>query len=134
MTYLFAHSTLWRMPPTAESKGLSQLRRGALEYCVLALLRQDPSYGYELVQALADVDGLVTSEGTIYPLLTRLRREQLVATFWQESEEGPPRRYYKLTAAGERALTDFAEEWSRFRDGVDALLTLSGAGDDHHEH
>lgn len=100
---------------------------------MLALLRQAPSYGYELVQALGDVDGLMTSEGTIYPLLTRLRREQLVTTFWQESEEGPPRRYYELTAAGQRALADFIEDWGRFRDGVDALLT-SGAGDDHHEH
>jgi hypothetical protein len=57
---------------------LSQLRRGVLEYCVLALLREQERYGFELVRSLSAVDGLVTSEGTIYPLLTRLRKEALV--------------------------------------------------------
>ena len=75
----------------------SQLRRGTVEYCVLALLRDGDRYGFELVRALSDVDGLVTSEGTIYPLLTRLRKDELVTTFWRESESGPPRRYYQLT-------------------------------------
>ena len=83
---------------------LSQLRRGVLEYCVLALLRQQERYGFELVRSLSAVDGLVTSEGTIYPLLTRLRKEALVTTFWQESASGPPRRYYRLTDAGGAAL------------------------------
>jgi PadR family transcriptional regulator len=101
---------------------MSQLRRGTVEYCVLALLRGGERYGFELVRELSDVDGLVTSEGTIYPLLTRLRKDQLVTTFWRESEAGPPRRYYELTPAGEAALTDFTKEWSRFRDSVNAIL------------
>ena len=109
--------------------GLSQLRRGVLEYCVLALLRQQERYGFELVRSLSAVDGLVTSEGTIYPLLTRLRKEELVTTFWQESASGPPRRYYRLTDAGGTALTAFSEEWTRFRDGVDALLSNGGRHD-----
>jgi PadR family transcriptional regulator PadR len=108
---------------------LSQLRRGALEYCVLALLRDEERYGFELVRRLSSVDGLVTSEGTIYPLLTRLRREALVTTSWRESESGPPRRYYRLTEAGRSALATFAEDWARFRDGVDALLTPGGRHD-----
>src|SRR3954447_24984731 len=111
------------MEPGAASNALSQLRRGVLEYCVLALLRDHERYGFELVRSLSSVDGLVTSEGTIYPLLTRLRREQLVTTYWEESASGPPRRYYRLTDAGADALAAFVEEWSRFRDGVDALLT-----------
>src|SRR5215210_676022 len=102
--------------PVPTRKSLSQLRRGTLEYCVLALLRGGARYGFELVRALSEVDGLVTSEGTIYPLLSRLRREQLVTTFWQESEAGPPRRYYQLTGAGHAALADFTTEWARFRD------------------
>ena len=65
---------------------------------------------------------MVTSEGTIYPLLTRLRKEELVTTFWRESESGPPRRYYRLTDAGDGALADFTREWTRFRDAVDSLL------------
>ena len=108
---------------------LSQLRRGALEYCVLALLRERERYGFELVRSLSAVDGLVTSEGTIYPLLTRLRKDELVTTFWQESVSGPPRRYYRLTDAGATALSAFADEWTRFRDGVDALLTPGGRHD-----
>ena len=101
---------------------LAQLRRGVLEYCVLALLRRHQRYGFEIVHTLADQAGLATSEGTIYPLLSRLRRDGLVQTSWQESPAGPPRRYYQITPAGERALDRFRDEWSRFRDTVDGLL------------
>ena len=80
--------------------GLSQLRRGVLEYCVLALLRDGERYAFELVRDLSDTEGLVTSEGTLYPLLGRLRREELVQTTWRESSSGPPRRYYSLTRQG----------------------------------
>jgi DNA-binding PadR family transcriptional regulator len=74
-------------------------------------------------------DVAITSEGTIYPLLTRLRREALVTTSWRESESGPPRRYYRLTKSGRAALAAFTEDWARFRDGVDALLTPGGRHD-----
>ena len=107
---------------------MSQLRRGTLEYCVLALLRDGQRYGFELVRTLSEADGLLVSEGTIYPLLSRLRRAHLVSTSWQESETGPPRRYYQLTDAGQRALADFSDEWARFRDSVDAVLTTQGDG------
>jgi PadR family transcriptional regulator PadR len=101
---------------------ISQLRRGVLEFCVLALLRDAERYGFELVRALGEADGLVTSEGTLYPLLGRLRREGVVETTWRESVEGPPRRYYRLTPHGEALLDAFVVEWERFRDSVDALL------------
>src|SRR4051812_13903418 len=101
---------------------LAQLRRGTLEYCVLALLAGRERYGFDLVHELGQADGMVTSEGTIYPLLARLRRDGLVETSWRESPAGPPRRYYRLSAAGELALTQFAEEWRRFRDAVDRLI------------
>ncbi|NMM22113.1 MAG: PadR family transcriptional regulator [Phycicoccus sp.] len=108
------------IPP--ESKPLSQLRRGVLEYCVMSLLSDTSLYAFDLVRQLSDSDGMVISEGTIYPLLSRLRRDGWVSTTWAESVEGPPRRYYALTPAGERALLAFAAEWRRFRDAVDALL------------
>jgi PadR family transcriptional regulator PadR len=98
------------------------MRRGTLEYCVLALLRGGERYGFDLVRELSQVDGMVTSEGTIYPLLSRLRRDGLVTTTWRESSSGPPRRYYRLTPAGERALESFGTEWERFRDAVDHLV------------
>jgi PadR family transcriptional regulator PadR len=106
----------------APSGLLAQMRRGTLQYCVLALLVEEERYGFDLVRALADVDGMVTSEGTIYPLLGRLRRDGLVQTTWRESTSGPPRRYYRLTAAGRTALGGFAQEWSRFRDAVDYFI------------
>lgn len=68
---------------------LSQLRRGTVEYYVLAPATGRGALRLELVRTLSEVDGLVTREGTIYPLLTRLRREKLVTTFWRESEAGP---------------------------------------------
>jgi PadR family transcriptional regulator PadR len=101
---------------------LSQLRRGVLEYCVLSLLADDELYGFDLVRRLGEVDGMVTSEGTIYPLLSRLRREGRVSTRWVESEAGPPRRYYALTDDGRAALAGFSQDWRRFRDSVDQLL------------
>lgn len=107
---------------------LPQLRRGALEYCVMALIRDVPRYGFDLVRELSEAEGLLTSEGTIYPLLSRLRKEGLVTTSWQESESGPPRRYYALTTDGRAALERFVQDWSRFRDGVDRVLGLRGPG------
>jgi PadR family transcriptional regulator PadR len=64
----------------------------------------------------------VTSEGTIYPLLSRLRRDGLVETTWRESSTGPPRRYYRLTKDGRASLAAFKDEWGRFRDAVDDLV------------
>jgi PadR family transcriptional regulator PadR len=122
------HGTLWCMELGRARNAVSQLRRGTLEYCVLALLRDGRRYGFELVRTLSEADGLLVSEGTIYPLLSRLRRDRLVSTSWQESETGPPRRYYQLTDAGQRALADFSDEWARFRDSVDAVLTTQGDG------
>lgn len=101
---------------------ISQLRRGVLEYCVLALLQDKESYSYEIVHALSQADGLVTSEGTLYPLLSRLRKEDIVSTTWRESDAGPPRRYYRLTKTGQARLSAFVAEWYRFRDSVDTLL------------
>jgi PadR family transcriptional regulator PadR len=100
----------------------SQLRKGVLEHCVLALLRDGPKYGVELLSELSAVSVMTTSQGTIYPLLSRLRREGLVDTELRESPNGPPRRYYTLTAVGRAALADFTRAWPLFRDAVDHFL------------
>jgi PadR family transcriptional regulator, regulatory protein PadR len=105
---------------------VAQMRRGVLPYCVLAMVREKERYGFELVQALGAIDGMVTGEGTIYPLLARLRRQGLVETTWQESATGPPRRYYRLAPAGREALAEFTGSWRRLRDSVDDLLASSG--------
>ena len=101
---------------------LAQMRRGTLQYCVLSLLADEERYGFDLVRGLAQMDGMVTSEGTIYPLLGRLRRDGLVESTWQESPSGPPRRYYRLTDAGRAALEGFKLEWRRFRNAVDHFV------------
>lgn len=105
---------------------LTELRRGVLEYCVLAVLCDDVSYAFDIVRTLSEGGELLTSEGTIYPLLSRLRRQQLVTTTWRESEAGPPRRYYQITETGRRALGGFAADWARFSHAVDALLETAG--------
>jgi PadR family transcriptional regulator PadR len=103
-------------------KPFTELRRGVAEYCVLAVLRDAESYAFDIVRVLAEAGGLVTSEGTIYPLLARLRRDDLVTTTWRESDAGPPRRYYRITVDGRGALDAFVADWTRFRDAVDAVL------------
>jgi PadR family transcriptional regulator, regulatory protein PadR len=114
--------TLQYMVVPGLGKQLSQMRRGAIEFCVLSLLRDEDRYGFDISRTLSSFDGLVTSEGTIYPLLGRLRQEGYVETTWHESPQGPPRRYYRLTDAGRGALDAFVVEWDRFRDSVDKLL------------
>jgi PadR family transcriptional regulator, regulatory protein PadR len=108
------------------ASGLTQLRRGAIEHCVLALLDRGERYGFDLVRELGEAGELVTSEGTIYPLLSRLRRDGLVETTWRASDAGPPRRYYRLTGSGHAALAGFRTDWTRFRDAVDDVLGTRG--------
>lgn len=104
-----------------DASWLSQLRRGVADRCVLALLGNQERYGFDLAKTLADAH-LIAGEGTIYPLLSRLRRDGLVHTVWRESNQGPPRRYYALTAAGSEALGQFRVQWAQFAVGVSNLL------------
>lgn len=113
---------MWRIVASTQDPLLAQMRRGTLQYCVLALLAEGERYGFDLVRELAEVDGMVTSEGTIYPLLSRLRRDGLVEPTWRESPSGPPRRYYRVTKSGQAALDAFGTEWTRFRDAVDHFV------------
>ena len=94
------------MPVPADGL-VSQMRRGALEYCVMALIQQTPRYAFEMIEGLGET-GMLTTEGTLYPLLSRLRRDGLVKTEWRESVDGPPRprrlpeRVDKLSRRGRR--------------------------------
>jgi PadR family transcriptional regulator, regulatory protein PadR len=93
-----------------------------VEYCVLSLLEPDARYGFEITQMLGSEGSLLLTDGTVYPLLGRLRGEGLVSTEWRESKSGPPRRYYSLTTSGRRALIEFRQEWRQFCQAVDAVL------------
>ena len=91
---------------------LSQLRRGILEYSILMMTKNKSAYGYELISALNAYDVLSTTEGTLYPLLKRLERENLIAATWKETTPGvPPRKYYDLTEEGQAALDMMNQEW-----------------------
>ena len=102
--------------------GVAQLRRGVIQYCVMALVQTAERYGFDLVRELASFEGMAMSEGTLYPILSRLRRDGLVQSTWRESPSGPPRRYYRLSDRGSRALAAFREEWTGFARAVDHLL------------
>ncbi len=108
------------------SKALTELRRGTVQYCVLALLRRRPMYGFELVKTLEETGGLVRSLGTIYPLLARLRADSLVTVTSERSTTGPVRRYYQITERGADVLASFVGEWRGFRDSVDLLFDDGG--------
>ena len=100
----------------------TQLRKGVIEYCVLAMLKEMPRYGGEVIQMLRARGELVVSEGTIYPLLSRMRSEGLVETEWRDTAGGAPRRYYRLSRSGLKAVAQFRDEWFRFRDSVDNIF------------
>jgi len=110
-----------RMVLGATRKLPTELTRGVVEHCVLALVNDGEAYAFDIVRTLG-ARGLVTSEGTIYPLLARLRRDGLVTTDWRESDAGPPRRYYRITREGQRALDAFTADWAALREAVDGLL------------
>lgn len=99
----------------------TQLRKGLLELCIMNLLSQGDLYGYDLAKRLSGVEGLVTTEGTIYPLLARLKRAGLVQRRLVESAAGPARKYYALTRGGQRARAAMNAYWDALAGGVRSL-------------
>ncbi len=97
-----------------------QLKKGVLELCVLSLLKRDDKYGYELIAEISK--GIEISEGTIYPLLRRLKNEGYVETYLEESSEGPPRKYYRLTEKGDNTRIMYLDEWNEFLRGVNSII------------
>lgn len=89
---------------------------------MLALVRHRESYGYELAAALEEAGLGAIKGGTLYPLLLRLERRELITATWREGTVGPARKYYRITPAGEEVLRDTAAEWHVFRRGVDSIL------------
>jgi PadR family transcriptional regulator PadR len=100
-----------------------QLRKGCLELAVLASLWKGRLYGLEILRRLEDESGLLLSEGTVYPLLTRLRNEGLLDSEWVESDGGHPRKYYRLTPAGRRGAIEMARTWSRLSVAIGDLVS-----------
>lgn len=105
-----------------------QLRKGCLELAVLAALWDQKLYGLEILRRLQSDSDLVVSDGTVYPLLSRLKTLGLVRSEWIVAEVGHPRRYYALTAAGKRRALDMARIWTRFTSSMSRLLAPLGKG------
>jgi PadR family transcriptional regulator PadR len=97
-----------------------QMKKGVLELCVLATLFKKDCYGYELVKQISE--NIEIAEGTIYPLLKRLKDEGYFVTYLEESQEGPPRKYYRLTDLGVKTKVELESEWCSFVDGVNTIL------------
>lgn len=103
-----------------------QLRKGVLELCILNALEEKERYGYEFVKTLVDIPGLGVTEGTLYPLLSRLRLQGLVLTRLEESPEGPARKYYSLTREGRKAVATMNAHLESLVKGCRALRAKGG--------
>ncbi|SFW12220.1 PadR family transcriptional regulator, regulatory protein PadR [Sinomicrobium oceani] len=95
----------------------AQMRKGVLEYCILSILRDKDKYASEILETLKDAKMLVV-EGTIYPLLTRLKNAGLLNYRWEESTSGPPRKYYTLTDTGKLFLNELSSTWEELHNAV----------------
>lgn len=98
----------------------AQMRKGVLEYCILSILKEEDAYVAEILKTLKDAKLLVV-EGTIYPLLTRLKNAGLLNYRWEESTGGPPRKYYGLTETGKIFLTELSATWDDLRNAVNLV-------------
>ncbi|EDL64171.1 hypothetical protein BSG1_10894 [Bacillus sp. SG-1] len=100
----------------------SQILKGILEGCILAVIEESPTYGYELYVKLATKGMDSVSEGSIYPILLRLQKEGLIKGKMQKSASGPNRKYYSLTEEGKAALEVFSSEWAKLGTAIDLIL------------
>lgn len=98
----------------------AQMRKGILEYCILSVLSQEDAYVAEILDTLKEAK-LIVVEGTIYPLLTRLKNANLLEYRWEESTGGPPRKYYKLTEQGHEFLNELSQTWNDLKFAVNTI-------------
>ncbi len=98
----------------------AQMRKGVLEFCILSVLKEKEAYTSEILDTLKNAKLLVV-EGTVYPLLTRLKNEGLLNYRWEESTSGPPRKYYGLTEIGKQFLTELNSTWGELSNAVNTI-------------
>ncbi len=104
-----------------ESKIQSQMRKGILDFLVLGILKKSDTYGAEIIEILKNSD-LIVVEGTVYPLLTRLKNDALISYYWVESESGHPRKYFQLTKSGNEAYELMSTSWLEIKNTVEKIL------------
>lgn len=101
----------------------SQMRKGVLEYCILLILHKHEAYASDIIQSLKEAKLLVV-EGTLYPLLTRLKNDELLTYSWKESSQGPPRKYYQLTEKGELFLSELENSWNELNNTITHIKVI----------
>jgi len=106
----------------------TQLLHGVLDMCLMSIIDEEPSYGYEMVKKLRDRGLDLAGEGSIYPILSRLQKQGLIESYLVQSTEGPARKYYRMSNRGHASLVQWRSDWTGFRDAVDAVL--NGSDDD----
>ncbi|MBP1665264.1 MAG: PadR family transcriptional regulator [Bacteroidetes bacterium] len=100
----------------------AQMRKGILEYCILSVLSKNSCYASDIIKELKEAKVIVV-EGTLYPLLTRQKNAGLLSYRWEESQQGPPRKYYELTSEGKEYLDDLDESWKELVESVNLIRT-----------
>lgn len=100
---------------------ITQFRKGLVELCIMAALRDQEAYGYQIVERLGHVPGLELTESTVYPVLARLARDRLVTVRTAPSPSGPPRRYYRLSETGRQRLQQMIAHWQAIQASIDQL-------------
>ncbi len=105
----------------------TQIRKGMLEFAILVIIEGEEIYASEILKKLHKTD-LIVVEGTLYPLLSRLKRQELVDYAWQESKSGPPRKYYKLTQKGRDAIEGLKQSWESLYTSINSLMKNHGKG------
>lgn len=114
---------MYHMVPKAAGQGrISQLLHGVLDMCLLSLIEEEASYGYEMVNKLRERGLDLASEGSIYPLLSRLQKQGVIEGYLVQSSAGPARKYYRMTGEGSDVLDRWRREWRAFSSAVDAVL------------
>lgn|SRR5690606_36154633 len=103
----------------------AQMRKGTLEFCTLLVISGGPVYASDILKQLKKAD-LIVVEGTLYPLLTRLKNSKLLTYEWQESKNGPPRKYYTLTAEGKATLKTLQANWQKLSKSLHSLIQSYG--------
>src|SRR5687767_5411563 len=98
-----------------------QMRKGVLEYCILSILSQKDAYPTEIIARMKEAR-LMVVEGTLYPLLTRLKNDGLLSYRWEESTSGPPRKYFTLSAEGKKSLAELLNSWTELTDSVNQII------------
>lgn len=110
------------VPKGAIESQRTQLLHGVLAMCLLSIIDEEASYGYEMVSKLRDRGLDLASEGSIYPLLSRLQKQGMIEGYLVQSSEGPARKYYRMSDEGRRTLGHWRDEWRGFSSSVDAVL------------